>query len=213
MDSLTQTSALGTVRRAWTALSPAALSQRIQYPKLITLGFSFLLAYVLFRQGMFEGIVEIFNGRGYVSTFIAGVLYTFGFTAGFSIAIFAEVAHTVHPIPAAILAGAGAAIADMTLFKFIRCSFADEWLRLRQSRAIAMIRAIFERHTWMERAKHYGTWLLALFVIASPLPDEIGITILGGLAPFISGRRFALLCFILNTLGIYSVLIAARAVV
>jgi hypothetical protein len=156
------------------------LTPRFAYPKLLALACSFAAAYVLARMGLLHSVAEWFNGDGYVSVFIGGMLYTFGFTAGFGFALLAEVSQHVHPIPAALLGGAGATIADMTLFRFVRISLKDEWTLLLQSATALRIRTLLHRHVRFEYLRRAGIWLLACTIIASPLPDEIGITVLGG---------------------------------
>ena len=96
-----------------------------------------------------------------------------------------------------ILWGAlGALSGDIILFFFIRDRFADD---LKNS-----LKPSFVRH--IARSFHFGflKWLapiLGAVVIASPLPDELGLTLLG-----LSKTRLAFLVpisFVMNALGIY----------
>lgn len=187
------------------------IRERVQYPKFITLGFSIVLAYLLYRQGAFVWVHHVLNGRGYVSTFVAGLFFTFGFTSAFSVALFIEVADSVNPVLAAVLAGIGAAISDMTIFQFIRFSLEDELVRLQCTRTVTRIRDLFTNHHILRHLKMYLIWALAAFFIASPLPDEIAITMLNGMCLTLNRRLFALLCFTLNTIGILVIFLAARA--
>ena len=52
--------------------------------------------------------------------------------------------------------------------------------------------------------------LLAAVVIASPLPDEIGVALLSTTTR-LSQRAFVILCFAVNTLGILAILLLASA--
>ncbi len=57
----------------------------------------------------------------------------------------------------------------------------------------------------------YFIWLMPLigaFIIASPLPDEAGITMLG--MSKIKNWQFILVTFLLNSAGIFLVILAAR---
>jgi hypothetical protein len=188
-----------------------SLADRIQYPKFITLAFSFLLAYLLFQQGAFTPFLGLIGIPAYTSAFLAGLFFSFGFTSGFAIAVFVEIAPSVNPFFAALLAGLGATIADVTLFELIKVSFDDEWAKVKESRPYLWLRAHFHRHAPWESVRNAIKWFFACIIIASPLPDEIGITLMAGLAPHIGERRFALLCFSLNTIGVYIVISAARA--
>jgi len=53
--------------------------------------------------------------------------------------------------------------------------------------------------------------IFAGFVIASPLPDEIGVSLLAGTTK-ISTRTFAILSYFLNTAGIFIVLLAGKVI-
>ncbi len=75
-----------------------------QYPRLCFLGISFIAAYALFHFGMLDWLQSL--GRfGYLSVFIAGLLFSFGFTTPFAIATFVEISSFVHPVPAALIGG------------------------------------------------------------------------------------------------------------
>jgi uncharacterized membrane protein YdjX (TVP38/TMEM64 family) len=53
-------------------------------------------------------------------------------------------------------------------------------------------------------------WCFAALVIASPLPDELGVALVSGVTK-IEQRSFAILCLAMNTLGILIILLLARA--
>ncbi len=182
----------------------------IRYPKLLALGLTFVLAYFLALQGVFALLSTVLNGHGYVSAFFGGMLFSFGFTAALGIAIFVELSHLVSPLPGAIIGGLGSLAADALIFVFIRASFTDELERIQQSPVFARIHALLHHERFPERARRYLLWSASGFILASPLPDEIGVTMLSGLTN-VEGKRFAVLCFVLNALGILTILLAARA--
>jgi hypothetical protein len=178
------------------------------YPKLLGLLCSCVLAYGLYRYGVFDTLGGRLNGYGYLSLFVAGMLFAFGFTAPFAVAVFVEMAGTVHPVPAAIVAGAGAFLTDMSIFKFVRFTFVDELHRLKATRVMQWLHALLHRETISEQTRMYLLWSVAGLMIASPLPDEIGVTLVSGVT-IIDPRKFGLLCFTLNTAGIFVILMAA----
>lgn len=183
---------------------------RIQYPKLSLLACSFLLAYILYLQGFFDLLPQLLHGHGYISMFIGGLIFTFGFTSPFAVAIFIEMADTVHPILGALVAGLGAVVADMTIFQFIRLSFDDEIHRLKASALATWMKDKLHRETVPERIQQYIAWSIAGILIASPLPDELGVTMLSGLTE-IRGKPFAAVCFGLNALGVFLILAGTTA--
>lgn len=182
---------------------------RIQYPKLLLLCLSFVLAYFLFHYGVFDALPAIFHGYGYVSIFVGGLLFSFGFTTAFGIAIFASMADVVHPVPAAIIGGLGAVISDLTIFQFIRFSFVDELHRMKTTVVMRWLRDKLHHESIPERIRQYIQWSVAGILIASPLPDEIGVTILGGLTE-IKRKPFIITCYAFNTVGIFIILLLAE---
>jgi hypothetical protein len=151
------------------------------------------------------------NGHGYVSVILGGLLFSLGFTTPFAIAIFVTAAPDVHPLLAAPIAGTGALLADMTIFRCARLTLTDEFRRLGRTAIMRRITEFFHRVTVTERIRMYVLWSVVGFVIASPLPDEMGVTLLSGVRK-IDARVFAVTSFVLNTVGVYLMLMAARAV-
>lgn len=187
------------------------MKYKIQYPKLSLLACSFLLAYIMYIQGFFDLLPELLHGHGYISMFIGGLLFTFGFTSPFAVAIFIEMADTVDPFLGALVAGAGAVLADMTIFQFVRLSFMDEIRSLKASALARWISEKLHRETVPERIRQYIAWSIAGILIASPLPDELGVTMLSGLTE-IRGKAFAAVCFSLNTIGVLFILLATQSI-
>ncbi len=182
----------------------------LSYPRLVSLALCFGLAYVLFAAGLFDALHAHINGFGYVSVFLAGLLFSYGFTTPFAIALFLEFGSGVNIFIAAPLAGFGALLADMVIVSVLRYShFHDEVLRLRMTRIAMRIRALLHHEKISEAMRRYLLWSIAGLVIASPLPDEFGVAIVNGISD-IDPRKFAVLCFALNTLGIALILLAGR---
>lgn len=183
-----------------------------KYPKLTLLCISFVLAYLLYHIGVFDWLTQVTNGHGYVSVFIGGLLFSFGFTSAFGIAIFVQVAGEVNPFIAAPIAGLGAFLSDFLIFELLRFSaFHDELHRLRSSRLFKNVHALFHHDHLSERVRKYLLWSFAGIVIASPLPDEFGVSLVSGISD-IKPRDFAILCFVCNTVGVFAMLVLARAV-
>ncbi len=179
---------------------------RIQYPKLLLLACSFVFAYYLFHTGAFDALPELLHGHGYISIFLGGLLFSFGFTTPFAIAIFVAMADLVHPVPGAIIGGFGAVLSDLTIFQFIRFSFLDELHRLKGTVMMRWIVDKIHRDSVPDRISQYIQWSVAGILIASPLPDEIGVTLLSGLTE-IKRKTFILVCYAFNTAGIGIILL------
>ncbi len=183
-----------------------------KYPKLCLLLCSFVLAYVLYHLGVFDWLGHALNGRGYLSMFLGGLLFSFGFTTPFGIGIFVAMAPEVHPLIAAPLAGVGALLSDLLIFQLIRFSvFHDEIHQLKSTNLFLRVHALLHHKRISDRVRRSLLWSFAGLVIASPLPDEFGVALISGITKM-KGTHFGLLCFLLNTVGVLLILLATRAV-
>ncbi|UPA22203.1 hypothetical protein K8942_04050 [Candidatus Peribacteria bacterium] len=183
---------------------------RIQYPKLLLLVCSFVLAFLLFEMGIFDALPVLLRGQGYLTMFFGGLLFSFGFTTPFAIAIFIEMADTVDPFLGAIVAGIGAMLSDLIIFQFIRFSFLDELHRLGHTRFISWLWTHAHKESIPEQIRHYIKWSIAGIIIASPLPDELGVTLLSSSAD-VKGKPFAAFCFLLDAIGVMIVLLTTQS--
>lgn len=186
--------------------------KHIQYPKLLLLLCSFVLAYVLYMQGLFDLLPELLNGHGYISMFLGGLLFSFGFTTPFAIVIFIEMADLVDPFAGATIAGFGAMCSDLLIFRFIRFSFMDEIHQLKKTNAVLRLRRLFHHDSIPDQIRRYIAWSVAGIIIASPFPDELGVSLLSSVDE-VKDRPFALFCFLMDAAGIFLVLIATKSLV
>lgn len=182
-----------------------------QYPKLLLLCASTIGAYVLYQTGMLSWIHEIDHGTGeYVSAFIAGVLFTFGFTAPLGVGIFVEIAHATNPFLASLLGGIGSVIADLFIFQMIRFDlFSSEINRLKTTRFVVFLHRALHHESISERVRSYLLWIFAGIIIASPLPDEFGVSLVSAFSD-IKKSTFLVLSLCLNAVGIFVILETAR---
>ena len=102
----------------------------IKYPKLVMLALVTVVAFALFRD---DGVQSFFHELGdmeYLSAFFGGMLFAFGFGAPFGVAILLTISGDVNLLAAGVIAGTGALVSDLLLFKFVRMTFQDEIDRL-----------------------------------------------------------------------------------
>lgn len=174
-----------------------------KYPKITLLIISIVIAYYLFSYDSISYYISNLGNWGYLSAFIGGLLFSFGFTTPFAIGIFLNL-RPENIFLSAFIGGFGAFLCDMIIFKFIKISFMDEIDNLKKIKRFKSLQKIF-RSSLNERVKVYLLYLLAGFFIASPFPDEIGVSILAGLTS-IRLKVFAIISFVLNTIGIFILL-------
>jgi len=175
---------------------------KYDYPKLTGLLIAIALAYYLFSRPDIASFVSGLNSLSYLGVFIAGMLFTFGFTAPFSAGFFIVLNPSTlsSTIMLGLLGGFGAMIADLFIFKFIRFSFMEEFEKLKKTAVIKKAGDLIER-TFGNRIKVYLLYAFAGILIASPMPDEAGIIMLAGLTK-IRTKTLMVLSFALNAMGI-----------
>lgn len=176
----------------------------VKYPKIILLVATTVAAGFLFQD---ESVQSFFHGLGdlgYVSAFLGGALFAFGFGAPFGVALLATIANDVNILLAGCVGGLGALLSDYLLFKFIRMTFQDEIDKFRDSKAFGIFNGLVMKKM-PPRLAYYISMGVAGIIIASPLPDEIGVTLLASLTA-VKERVFMVVAFSLNTLGILAVL-------
>ena len=181
-----------------------------KYPKILLLSLSMLSAYVIYHLGGLHLLHQVSVLDGYLAIFIGGVLFTFGFTAPFGDGILLEIGHTINPWIGAVIGGFGAVIADLMIFEVMKFElFHEEIHLLRSTRFIQRIHDFLHHESFPEKLRMYLLWTFAGIVIASPLPDELGVTLVSSLTT-INERTFALLSLFCNTIGILIILEGAR---
>jgi uncharacterized membrane protein YdjX (TVP38/TMEM64 family) len=175
----------------------------LKYPKLLLLAITAFLAVGLFSNGDVQSFFHSLGNLGYLSALFGGMLFAIGFGAPFGVAILATIADDVNILIGAVVGGLGALATDYLLFKFIRTTFNDEIERLRKSEMFGLLHGLLIRRI-PPKISFYISMGIAGIVIASPLPDEFGVAMLAGLTT-VKEKTFAVICFVLNTLGILAV--------
>ena len=173
---------------------------RLKYPKLLLLILTFVVAYFMFSGKAFLPFRSALVSLSYVGAFISGFFFTYGFTSAPATAMLLILAKEVNVPAAGFIAGLGALAGDLVIFKIVRYSLADEIKRLSKERVFGVI-----NHRIPRLFRKYAVATFAGFIIASPLPDEIGVSLLAG-ATKISTGVFSIVSYLLNTFGILVVL-------
>jgi uncharacterized membrane protein YdjX (TVP38/TMEM64 family) len=178
--------------------------KNFKFSKLVGMLVCIILAYAMFNTFAFQHFVANLNDLSYLGIFIGGMLFSFGFTAPFAVAFFISIVPSVNFVDAALIGGFGALIADLIIFEVIRFSLMDEFQRIRSYHLFRTFDKAYKRSIPF-RLRTYIAVVLAGIIIASPLPDEIGVTMLAGFTE-IKRSTFVIISFLLNSLGIAIVL-------
>lgn len=180
------------------------LLKRIKYPKFALFLLTIVFAWILFNNREIPFIQENLIPLGYLGAFLAGLLFSYGFTTMPAIAIFLVLSQSLNPFIAALIGGFGALLSDSLIFLFIRTSFNDEIKKIEHEKIIRYIKSKIP-----SRLKRILLPIIAGLIIASPLPDEIGVSMLAAYRS-ISPKIFTLISYVMNSLGILAVLLVGR---
>ena len=192
-----------------------SLFRKIRYPKFLLLIATIIIAYFIFqnhenlmilRYSIPLGPIELLLSMGYVDAFLTGALFAYGFTAAPATAILLILAQKQNIFLTGLVAGAGAVVGDIIIFTFIRYSFADEIKKLSREPI-----AVYLREHLPHFLRKYLMPVIAGFVIASPLPDEVGVALFA-VSTNISRKVFPFVSFVLNSAGIFVILLIGSSI-
>ncbi|MCL4360326.1 hypothetical protein M1555_03685 [Patescibacteria group bacterium] len=170
---------------------------------LITLGVA--VAVALSQNRAFTGFLLHLGTLGYIGAFVAGILFVSTFTASVGILVLFLLAETLSPIEIALLAGLGAVVGDLLVFRYVRDDLLEDMQYL--------YKKFGSRHLHHLLRTRYFRWSLPVIgavIIASPLPDELGVTLMG--ISKMKTLRFIPVSFFLNSLGIFTVISAVHLI-
>ncbi|OGG72721.1 hypothetical protein A3A38_03610 [Candidatus Kaiserbacteria bacterium RIFCSPLOWO2_01_FULL_53_17] len=166
---------------------------------------SLYVAFELYRTGAIEAWVLTASLHIIPGSFIAGIFFTSLFTLAPATIVLVEIAHVSDPFIVAAIAAAGAVLGDLFLFMFVRDSVSNNIPMLLNGTQRRHLKALL-KHPLLH-------WLLpavGALIIASPLPDELGLALMGfsriKLAVFIP------ISYAMNFLGILAVALIGEAV-
>ncbi|MDI6798646.1 MAG: hypothetical protein QMD12_01450 [Candidatus Aenigmarchaeota archaeon] len=182
-----------------------------KYRNLIFLTISIILAYFLLKS---KHVVELILGLknfGYISAFIVGIFFAYGLTAAPATAILYILGKDLNPFLIASLGACGAVLSDYLIFRFVRDKLIEEITRLSEevSKPFSHFKLSEQiRFTLWEKISRTRVWnkiipIIAGFIIASPLPDELGAALFG--ASKYEPRRFIFYSYLLNFVGILGI--------
>ena len=162
------------------------------------------LAIALIHSDIFDYLVSSAGVIYAVPSFLAGIFFTSMITIAPATVVFYHIGQTGAPLlVVAVIGGLGAMIGDMILFQFMKFSIVDD------------ITAFALRHSHghlqkLMRIKMFSITMIILgaIIIASPLPDELGLAMMG--LTKVKRATMASISFTLNTLGVLVVLLISR---
>lgn len=174
---------------------PGKTAKRIIIHFLV-LSLSLITALVLIEAPLTRQLLENSQGIGFVAaSFISGILFTSLITSPLASTSLFLLGEKHHPLLISTLAALGSALGDAILLKIVRDDLTSDLEVLTKPFIGSKT-----RHLLQSKILHFPLAILGAVIIASPLPDEIGISIFGLIK--YKPANFYVLSFILNFLGI-----------
>lgn len=156
---------------------------------------SVIFALLIVRFGVIKNLISLVREGQIIGSFMAGIFFTSAFTIAPSSVALAEISHSAPVFIVAFWGACGAVVGDTVIFLFVRDRFAHDLSEALASFHDKKLTRFFHRRFF----KWLGP-LIGAFIIASPLPDEMGVTMMG-----ISKIRtwiLVLISFVMNFVGV-----------
>jgi len=173
------------------------------YPKLLLLAATYALAIFMLDAQLIFHFLQPLQALGYFGVFLAGAFYSYEITAAPATVVLLFLAKGQNIAYAAIIGGFGALLSDLVIFYFIRTTMLEELRKLCRTEVACFIEK--EEALIFGRFKKYVLYIFAAFLVASPLPTEIGVSIFAT-AKSLTPKRFIALAYLLHTGGIFTIL-------
>lgn len=147
------------------------------------------------RLGVLQNVTSVMSEAKLLAAFITGFFFTSAFTIAPAAVVFVGLGSSMPHLLLAFWGACGALVGDLAIFFFVRDRFAEDVLdvlKITKSRKIT--------HFFKKGFFRWLSPLIGAIIIASPLPDEIGITMMG-----ISKTQLSLLIpisFVMNFIGV-----------
>ena len=173
---------------------------------LLLLCASIVFAVVLSQTELARYILGLPQGLESAAIFLAGSLFTSVFTVAPSIVIFGQLA-VENSFPLVVFLGAlGAVCGDYIIFSLFRNHIERDLHAL-----IPLTRGARLKHLMRSRLIRSVLVAVGAVIIVSPLPDELGLTLMG--LSKTNYRTFFIVSFIANAVGIAMVGLVAQEIV
>ena len=175
------------------------------YKNTTLLVLSLILFFYLVKTPQVDSIIRQAGDLGYLGAFLAGIFFVSTFTIAPAAVVLYHLADKLQAVEIALLAGLGAMIGDYIIFRFMKDRVLTELGPLLSKYGRPYFKVLF-------KSPYFG-WLLPVFgafIIASPFPDEVGVSILG--LSKIKRWQFFTLALVLNAIGIFLIVSTARVI-
>ncbi|MEM5797711.1 MAG: hypothetical protein QXD72_02210 [Candidatus Aenigmatarchaeota archaeon] len=177
----------------------------LKHQNTILLLLSFIFTYYLVKTSVVQTVVEFLGNFGYLSAFILGFLFSFGFTTTPASTTLFFLAKHIDPLGMAFIAAIGSAISNLIIYLFVKHELLDE-IRYILSEELRLEFSKFEIRLTQQMLKK--KWLrffvpaLAGILTAMPVPTELVAAVLWNIVRY-KPQIVLLYSFIFSFIGIF----------
>ena len=151
-----------------------------------------------------KNVINGIGNLGYFGAFLTGIFFVSTFTVAPASVVLFYLAKELAPLEVAFFAGLGGVVGDYIIFRFLKDRVFEELKPVFMSLGGMRLSHLF--------ATPFFAWVAPVagaFIIASPLPDEVGVGLLG--ISKLKNWQFLLLSLVLNSIGIFIIITLAKA--
>jgi uncharacterized membrane protein YdjX (TVP38/TMEM64 family) len=182
-----------------------------KHHNLILFCLSLFFAYYILKYKPIVTFIQNLSYLGYLAAFILGTFFSYALTSVPASAALFNLGNQLNPFLIAFIGAFGSVMSDYIIFRFVRDRLLDE-IKLLSEEINGFTRPLTDRilpkdllvMIWksVSRSKVWKALIpvIAGLIIASPLPDEIGVALFG--ASKFEPKKFVFISYFLNFLGI-----------
>ncbi|MFH0873929.1 MAG: hypothetical protein V1846_03810 [Candidatus Komeilibacteria bacterium] len=165
---------------------------------------SILVAIFLVQTGAIHHFVALFKGQYVLSSLVAGFFWSSMFTIAPAVAVLGDLSNSYPLWQIALFGAIGSVVCDAIIFRFVKDDVDEDLLYIFNLQPHRRLRHIIKTKVF-----HWILPLLAGLIIASPLPDELAMAVIGFTK--VNKKVFTVITFIFSFFGILLIGYLARS--
>lgn len=183
---------------------PPKKHHRQKHQNLLFIVLGFIVTIAISQTIFFKQFIQFIEPYSFLSSFIAGMMFASTFTLAGGGLILVHLAATTNLFILIIFGGLGAVFCDVLIFTLFKDKIAKD---------ISPIYDEFITKSHLQKILHtrYFAWtlpVLGAFIIASPLPDELGVSLMG--ITQMKTAQFLFITFASHLLGISTLIASSK---